>query len=226
MEKSRTCRQAEDERSFHVFYQFIAGTSDEDKSKVSILILFLKSLILEFYLLDSVNNYKYLKNGNIVLPNVDDKTEFHNTVRSMKIMGFQDDEITSVLRVVSAILLFGNMEFIQEKKSDQAVLPDDRVAQKICHLLGIPVSDFTKAFLKPRIKVGREHVHKAQNKEQAEFAVEAISKAMYERMFKWLVSRINKSLDRTRRQGTSFIGILDIAGYYFFHFISYLTITF
>lgn len=49
-----------------------------------------------------------------------------------------------------------------------------------------------------------------------EFAVEAISKAMYERMFKWIVQRINKSLDRTKRQGASFIGILDIAGFEIF----------
>jgi myosin heavy chain 9/10/11/14 len=95
------------------------------------------------------------------------------------------------------------------------------VAQKICHLLGLPVAEFTKAFLRPKIKVGREHVQKAQNKEQAEFAVEAISKACYERMFKWLVSRINKSLDRTRRTGTSFIGILDIAGFEIFKLNSF-----
>ena len=171
------------------------------------------SPFLDSFLLESINNYNFLKNGNIILPNVDDKSEFHNTVRSMKIMGFHDDEITSVLRVVSAILLFGNIQFIQERNNDQAVLPDDRVAQQICHLLGIPVVDFTKAFLKPRIKVGREYVHKAQNKEQAEFAVEAISKASYERMFKWLVNRINKSLDRTRRQGNSFIGIIVIMDY-------------
>lgn len=34
--------------------------------------------------------------------------------------------ISAVLRLVSAVLLFGNMEFFQEKKSDQAILPDDR----------------------------------------------------------------------------------------------------
>ena len=51
---------------------------------------------------------------------------------------------------------------------------------------------------------------------QVEFAVEAISKAIYERMFKWLVARINRSLDRTKRQGASFIGILDIAGFEIF----------
>lgn len=63
-------------------------------------------------------------------------------------------------------------------------------------------------------------MNKAQNKEQAEFAVEAIAKASYERMFKWLVNRINKSLDRTRRQGASFIGILDIAGYVYSEYIT------
>ena len=81
------------------------------------------------------------------------------------------------------------------------------------------MTDFTKAFLRPRIKVGREHVTKAQTKEQVEFAVEAISKAIYERMFKWIVARINKSLDRTKRQGASFIGILDIAGFEIFEVI-------
>uniref|UniRef100_A0A1I7YGH4 Myosin motor domain-containing protein n=1 Tax=Steinernema glaseri TaxID=37863 RepID=A0A1I7YGH4_9BILA len=129
----------------------------------------------------------------------------------MKIMGFHDDEITAVLRVVSAVLLFGNIQFTQDKKSDQAVLPDDSVTQKVCHLLGLPVIDFQKAFLKPRIKVGRESVHKSQNKEQVEYAVQAISKATYERLFKWLVARFNKSLDHTRRQSASFIGILDVA---------------
>jgi myosin protein heavy chain len=114
--------------------------------------------------------------------------------------------------LISAVLLFGNLKFDTEKTSDQACLIDDSVAQKICHLLGLPIADFIKAFLHPRIKVGRETVQKAQNTEQAEFAVEAISKACYERMFKWLVQRLNKSLDRTRRQGISFIGILDIAG--------------
>uniref|UniRef100_A0A915PUG7 Myosin heavy chain n=1 Tax=Setaria digitata TaxID=48799 RepID=A0A915PUG7_9BILA len=173
------------------------------------------------FLLEDVDKYRFLNNGYINLPNVDDANEFHNTVRSMKIMGFQEEEITSVLRLVSAVLLFGNMQFFQEKKSDQAILPDDRVAQKLCHLLGLPLVDFTKAFLRPRIKVGREFVHKAQNKEQAEFAVEAISKACYEKMFRWLVGRLNKSLDRTRRQGASFIGILDIAGFEIFELNSF-----
>ena len=57
--------------------------------------------------------------------------------------------------------------------------------------------------------------------QQVEFAVEAISKACYERMFRWLVNRINRSLDRTKRQGASFIGILDMAGFEIFELNSF-----
>lgn len=66
------------------------------------------------------------------------------------------------------------------------------------------------------VQVGRDYVQKAQTQEQAEFAIEALAKASYERMFRWLVIRINKALDKTKRQGASFIGILDIAGFEIF----------
>ncbi len=89
-------------------------------------------------------------------------------------------------------------------------------AQKVSHLMGMNVTEFTRAILTPRIKVGRDYVQKAQTQEQAEFAVEALAKATYERMFRWLVMRINKALDKTKRQGASFIGILDIAGFEIF----------
>uniref|UniRef100_A0A7N6BAF6 Myosin, heavy chain 10, non-muscle n=1 Tax=Anabas testudineus TaxID=64144 RepID=A0A7N6BAF6_ANATE len=49
----------------------------------------------------------------------------------------------------------------------------------------------------------------------------ALAKATYERLFRWLVHRINKALDRTKRQGASFIGILDIAGFEIFELNSF-----
>jgi len=53
-----------------------------------------------------------------------------------------------------------------------------------------------------------------------EYAVEAISKSIYDRMFKWIVQRVNRSLDRSKRQGASFIGILDIAGFEIFQVLA------
>uniref|UniRef100_A0A8C1MCZ5 Myosin-9 n=1 Tax=Cyprinus carpio TaxID=7962 RepID=A0A8C1MCZ5_CYPCA len=129
--------------------------------------------------------------------------------------------VLGLLRVISSVLQLGNMSFKKERHSDQASMPDDTAAQKVSHLMGMNVTDFTRAILSPRIKVGRDYVQKAQTQEQAEFAVEALAKATYERMFRWLVMRINKALDKTKRQGASFIGILDIAGFEIFELNSF-----
>merc|ERR1719445_230727 len=206
LEKARIIRQAGEERTFHIFYQLLMGASKEFKSQM---------------LLDDAKNYTFMTAGGLKVPGIDDVEEFAATQNSMKVMGISEEDMNSIWRVISASLLFGNMEFKQERNNDQATLPDNTVAQKVAHLLGIQVTDLTKAFLKPRIKVGRDYVTKAQSKEQVEFAIEAIAKATYERLFKWICTRINKSLDRTKRQGASFIGILDIAGFEIFELNSF-----
>ncbi|XP_073726882.1 myosin-10 isoform X1 [Misgurnus anguillicaudatus] len=206
LEKSRAVRQAKDERTFHVFYQLLAGAGEHLKSDL---------------LLEGFNNYRFLSNGNIPIPGQQDKDNFQETMEAMHIMSFSHEEILSMLKVVSAVLQFGNIVFKKERNTDQASMPENTAAQKLCHLLGMNVMEFTRAILSPRIKVGRDYVQKAQTKEQADFAVEALAKATYERLFRWLVHRINKALDRTKRQGASFIGILDIAGFEIFQLNSF-----
>ncbi|XP_038129419.1 myosin-9-like [Cyprinodon tularosa] len=206
LEKSRGVRQAKEERSFHIFYYMLTGAGDKMRS----------DLCLEDY-----SKYRFLSNGNVTIPGQTDKEMFQETMEAFNIMSIPEEEITGLLKVVSAVLQLGNMIFKKERHSDQASMPDDTAAQKVCHLLGINVTDFTRAILSPRIKVGRDYVQKAQTQEQAEFAVEALAKASYERMFRWLVMRINKALDKTKRQGASFIGILDIAGFEIFELNSF-----
>jgi myosin heavy chain 6/7 len=64
-------------------------------------------------------------------------------------------------------------------------------------------------------KVGNEYVNKGQNKDQVTNSISALSKSIYDRMFKWLVERVNLTLDvKTKRQ--YFIGVLDIAGFEIF----------
>uniref|UniRef100_A0A673HT36 Myosin-9 n=1 Tax=Sinocyclocheilus rhinocerous TaxID=307959 RepID=A0A673HT36_9TELE len=206
LEKSRAIRQAKDERTFHVLYYLLSGAGDKLRAE----------LCLEDY-----NKYRFLSNGNVTIPGQQDKELFAETIDAFRIMGIPEEEQTGLLKVVSAVLQLGNMSFKKERNSDQASMPDNTAAQKVSHLLGMNVTDFTRAILTPRIKVGRDYVQKAQTQEQAEFAVEALAKATYERLFRWLVMRINKALDKTKRQGASFIGILDIAGFEIFELNSF-----
>ncbi|XP_054891532.1 myosin-9-like isoform X1 [Poeciliopsis prolifica] len=206
LEKSRAIRQAKDERTFHIFYYMLTGAGDKLRNEL---------------LLENYNNYRFLSNGNVTIPGQQDKDLFTETMEAFRIMGIPEDEQIGMLKVVAAVLQLGNMSFKKERHTDQASMPDNTAAQKVCHLMGMNVTDFTRAILSPRIKVGRDYVQKAQTQEQAEFAVEALAKATYERMFRWLVMRINKALDKTKRQGASFIGILDIAGFEIFELNSF-----
>ncbi|XP_058602225.1 myosin-10 isoform X8 [Onychostoma macrolepis] len=206
LEKSRAIRQAKDERTFHIFYQLLSGVSEDMRKEL---------------LLGSADQYRFLCGGSLPIPGQSDSENFTQTMDSVTIMGFNQEESTSMLKVISAVLQFGNITFHKEKNTDQASMPDDTAAQKLCHLLGISVLEFSRAILTPRIKVGREYVQKAQTKQQADFAVEALAKATYERLFRWLVHRINRALDRRQRQGASFIGILDIAGFEIFQLNSF-----
>uniref|UniRef100_A0A673G0M2 Myosin-10-like n=1 Tax=Sinocyclocheilus rhinocerous TaxID=307959 RepID=A0A673G0M2_9TELE len=206
LEKSRAIRQAKDERTFHIFYQLLSGASEAMRKEL---------------LLGSADQYRFLCGGSLPVPGQSDSENFTQTMDSVTIMGFTQEESTSMLKVISAVLQFGNITFHKEKNTDQASMPDDTAAQKLSHLLGISVLEFSRAILTPRIKVGREYVQKAQTKQQADFAVEALAKATYERLFRWLVHRINRALDRRQRQGASFIGILDIAGFEIFQLNSF-----
>ncbi|XP_045408925.1 myosin-9 [Lemur catta] len=206
LEKSRAIRQAKDERTFHIFYYLLSGAGEHLKT----------DLLLEPY-----NKYRFLSNGHVTIPGQQDKDMFQETMEAMRIMGIPDEEQMGMLRVISGVLQLGNIVFKKERNTDQASMPDNTAAQKVSHLLGINVTDFTRGILTPRIKVGRDYVQKAQTKEQADFAIEALAKATYERMFRWLVLRINKALDKTKRQGASFIGILDIAGFEIFDLNSF-----
>nr|KAF6267353.1 myosin heavy chain 14 [Pipistrellus kuhlii] len=205
LEKSRAIRQAKDECSFHIFYQLLGGAGEQLKADL---------------LLEPCSSYRFLTNGPASSPG-QERELFQETLESLRVLGFTHEEITSMLRMVSAVLQFGNIVLKRERNTDQASMPDNTAAQKLCRLLGIGVTDFSRALLTPRIKVGRDYVQKAQTKEQADFALEALAKATYERLFRWLVLRLNRALDRSPRQGASFLGILDIAGFEIFQLNSF-----
>ena len=58
-------------------------------------------------------------------------------------------------------------------------------------------------------------VTKGQNIDQVLFSIAALAKAMYARMFDWLVIKVNLTLD-TKQKRSYFIGVLDIAGFEIF----------
>ncbi len=102
-------------------------------------------------------------------------------------------------------------------------MPTPPQAEKVCHLLGVSVQEFTKAVLRPKVLEGREWVTHARTKQQALDELSALCKTLYEKSFGALVDRINRALDRPSSKST-FIGVLDIAGFEIFEVSSLPTI--
>jgi len=88
-------------------------------------------------------------------------------------------------------------------------------ADKSAYLMGLNSADLLKGLCHPRVKVGNEYVTKGQNVQQVVYSIGALAKAVYEKMFNWMVGRINNSLE-TKQPRQYFIGVLDIAGFEIF----------
>lgn len=117
-------------------------------------------------------------------------------------------------RYLFALLI--QINFFEIRNRDANVLSGrPQEGERVAKLLGCDCADLYKNLLKPRIKVGNEFVTQGRNKDQVAYSVGAMSKAMFDRLFKWLVKKCNETLD-TKQKRQHFIGVLDIAGFEIF----------
>ncbi|XP_071384729.1 myosin heavy chain, fast skeletal muscle-like [Centroberyx affinis] len=205
LEKSRVTFQLSDERSYHIFYQIMTGHKAE----------------LIDMLLITTNPYDFpmISQGQISVASIDDKEELVATDTAIDTLGFSYDEKMSIYKLTGAVLHYGNMKFKQKQREEQAESDGTEVADKVAFLMGLNSADLVKGLCYPRVKVGNEYVTKGQTVPQVTNAVGALAKSVYEKMFLWMVIRINEMLD-TKQPRQFFIGVLDIAGFEIFDFNS------
>ncbi|XP_032677937.1 myosin heavy chain, muscle isoform X14 [Odontomachus brunneus] len=206
LEKARVISQQTLERSYHIFYQIMSGS--------------VKGVKAMCLLSDNVNDYYFVSQGKTTIPNVDDGEECLLTDQAFDVLGFTQEEKDDIYKITAAVMHMGGMKFKQRGREEQAEADGTEEGDRVAKLLGTDCADLYKNLLKPRIKVGNEFVTQGRNKDQVAYSVGAMSKAMFDRVFKWLVKKCNETLD-TKQKRQHFIGVLDIAGFEIFDFNSF-----
>uniref|UniRef100_A0A8C9T475 Myosin-7-like n=1 Tax=Scleropages formosus TaxID=113540 RepID=A0A8C9T475_SCLFO len=203
LEKSRVTFQLKAERDYHIFYQILSQRKPE---------------LLEMLLItNNPYDYAFISQGETTVASINDAEELMATDEAFDVLGFTQEEKNSIYKLTGAIMHYGNMKFKQKQREEQAEADGTEDADKSAYLMGLNSADLIKGLCHPRVKVGNEWVTKGQNVQQVYYAIGALSKAVYEKMFLWMVVRINQSLD-TKQPRQYFIGVLDIAGFEIFDF--------
>jgi hypothetical protein len=201
LERSRIVQQAAQERNYHIFYQLLAGCTDQERQRLR---------------LTDASRFRYLnQSGCVQIDGWDDEALFAKTRTALSYLGMSDRQQEQILQVLAAILHLGNLEF--EPQGDGSRLRTGSAsvqeAMRACaEMLGLDPDALARALTNRSMNVRGQVTVIPLRPEQAVEARDALAKAIYARLFEWLVSRINQAIHRPG-QARSFIAVLDIFGF-------------
>nr|XP_057903496.1 unconventional myosin-Ig isoform X2 [Doryrhamphus excisus] len=203
LEKSRVVQQQEGERNFHSFYQLLRGGSNDS-----------------FHLQSDPSVYVYTKEGSTSTTSNNDHASHKAVMNALEVIGFSKEEILSIYQILASILHLGNVPFESDGESVQVL--DLESVNYISELTATDPDKVVKSLLYRTVATGGgEVIEKGHTEEEACFGRDAFSKALYERLFGWIVGRINniievKDYNPVLHGKNTVIGVLDIYGFEIF----------
>jgi myosin-5 len=205
LEKVRLPSQQRGERNFHVFYQILTGAT---------------ALERERWCLRSVEEFIYTAQGGVFqLRDMDDGEGFQELRQGLQTLNFRAEDQSSLFDIVAGLLHLGQVEFqaVFDAEGEGSSLSgaEDCTASMatVAALCGLSVADIVHT-LTVRTIVAREETYvKKLTPVQASDARDAVAKAIYGRLFDWIVYTINLSIQVDSKQVRANIGVLDIFGF-------------
>ncbi|XP_031437000.1 myosin VIa [Clupea harengus] len=239
LEKSRICRQGQEERNYHIFYRLCAGASEDIRQKFYLgspdTYRYLNRGCTRYFanketdkqILQNRKSPEHMKAGPLKDPLLDDQGDFNRMSGAMKKIGLDDTEKLDLFRVVAGVLHLGNVDFEEAGSTSGGCTIRNQSSQTLEHcaeLLGLDEEDL-RVSLTSRVMLtsaggAKGTVIKVPLKvEQANNARDALAKAVYSRLFDHVVTRVNQCFPFD--SSDNFIGVLDIAGFEYFEHNSF-----
>ncbi|XP_055335103.1 unconventional myosin-VI-like [Paramacrobiotus metropolitanus] len=235
LEKSRICIQSEGERNYHIFYQMLAGAPETLRSKFRLTtpadFHYLNRGALKFFA--NKENQKILSTkglqSNVGLQDsiLDDVRDYQRTDVALTHLGLSEDDKLMVYATVAAVLHLGNIVFEDSGDAKDGCRVSKNSEQSLMLtsvLMGVDKDALRDAltsrvmqasrggFKGTVIRVNLKHY-------EAGSARDALAKAVYSKLFDYIVGKINDCIPFASSQ--YYIGILDIAGFEYFTFNSF-----
>ncbi|XP_027623084.1 unconventional myosin-Ig [Tupaia chinensis] len=213
LEKSRVLKQHVGERNFHIFYQLLRGSEDKE--------------LQELHLERNPALYNFTRQGAGLSRSVhasdSDEKSYQVVMAAMRVIGFSPEEMGSLHRILAAILHLGNIEFMETEgnglQDGGLAVADKALVDHVAQLTATPRDLVLRSLLARTVASGgRELIEKGHTVAEASYARDACAKAVYQRLFEWVVDRINNIMEARgrdpRRDGKdTVIGVLDIYGF-------------
>lgn len=160
-----------------------------------------------------------MKQGNASkVDTINDRSDFREVTSSLNTLQFTKDEQDTLWRVVGAILHLGNLEFLTD--DDKLKLKNPKVAETAAQLLQVKKEELEVALCERVIAARGDIMRKEHTEAEAHYGRDALAKAVYDRLFTWIVEKINSEIavdERARKMySSSLIGVLDIYGFEIF----------
>ncbi|XP_041851791.1 myosin VIIAa isoform X1 [Melanotaenia boesemani] len=205
LEKSRVCRQAFDERNYHIFYCMLKGMTVDEKKKLG---------------LTKATDYTYLTIGKCtVCDGRDDMKEYSNIRSAMKVLMFTDKENWEISKLLAAILHMGNLQYEARTYDnlDACEVVRSPHLTTAATLLEVDGKDLMNCLTSRTLITRGETVSTPLSMEQALDVRDAFVKGIYGRLFVWIVEKINAAIYKPPSQHPKVlrrcIGLLDIFGF-------------
>eukprot|EP00051_Salpingoeca_urceolata_P006297 m.83521 g.83521 ORF g.83521 m.83521 type:complete len:1207 (+) comp14769_c0_seq1:504-4124(+) len=194
LEKGRVIRQAENERNFHIFYQLLAS-GEAQKLGLS----------------SDPNEYHYLKQGGSpTVSGMNDSAWFKEMQEGLNFVGFPSDAQAGMFQILAAIILLGEVEFKDAGNNTSKVA---KQPPKLAELLGATAAEVENALTHNTVIVNRQQMASDLDAAQAVVSRDALAKAMYEKLFQYVYTLINKNCSAETEKVKAVIGVLDIYGF-------------